>query len=307
MIVSSVLDLIGRTPLMRLDRTFPESNGRVLAKLECFNPTSIKDRPILNLVQNAMAQGLINGSTIVVEATSGNSGIALASIGSVLGFRVRLFMSEACSIERQKLMRAYGAELVLTPKEEHTRGARERAIAFCEGDPGGTFLINQHGNPHNGQAHYEHTGPEIWEAVSGNIGSVVIGLGTCGTLDGLSRFFKEMDPSIRIVGVEPKSSPVFSGGKAAPHGINGIGPGFVTENFKRAENLVDDILLIEDETAFEWARRVSKVEGLAIGPTSGATIWGAEQELRRSGPEGRQIICFFYDTGERYLSIDGFF
>ncbi|MCV0424184.1 MAG: cysteine synthase family protein [Roseibium sp.] len=307
MIAENVLELIGNTPMMTLDRTFPGCAGRIVAKLECLNPTSIKDRPMLNLVRKAVASGKITSSTVVVEATSGNSGIALASIGTVLGFRVRLFMSEACSVERQKLMRAYGAELVLTPASEHTRGARDRAIAFCDADPKNTFFVNQHSVGENGEAHYLSTGPEIWRATDGKVGAVVIGLGTCGTLDGLSRYFKEKDPAVRIIGVEPKASPVFSGGASAPHRINGIGPGLVTENFKRVSDLVDDILLIDDDTAFEWARIVSRAEGLIVGPTSGATVWGADQVRKSLDLADRKIVCFLYDSGERYLSMDGLF
>jgi len=306
-IVDSVLDLVGRTPMMTLSRTFPNCEGQIVAKLECMNPTSIKDRPMLNLIKVAMSKGQIADDTVVVEATSGNSGIALASLGSVMGFRVRLFMSEACSIERQKLMRAYGAEIVLTPASEHTRGARDRAIAFCDSNPDGTFFVNQHAAPENGNAHYNTTGPEIWDATGGDIGAVVIGLGTCGTLDGLSRYFKERDPRIRIYGVEPKASPVFSGGGSGSHRINGIGPGLITDNYKRVHDLVDDIYLIEDEVAFEWTRRVSRVEGLIVGPTSGATVWGAEQVWKRTDRPSKKIVCFFYDSGERYLSLNGLF
>ena len=306
-IITSALDLIGETPMMTLSRTFPDCGGQVVAKLECMNPTSIKDRPMLNLIRVAMSKGQISDDTVVVEATSGNSGIALASIGSVMGFRVRLFMSEACSEERQKLMRVYGAELVLTPASEHTRGARDRAIAFCDADPKGTFFINQHATSENGNAHYSTSGPEIWEATGGDVGAVVIGLGTCGTLDGLSRFFKEKNPDIKIFGVEPKASPVFSGGASGSHKINGIGPGLITDNFKRVRDLVDDIFLIDDEVAFEWTRRVSRVEGLIIGPTSGATVWGAEQVLKRADRPSGKIVCFFYDSGERYLSVNDLF
>lgn len=307
MIAGSILDLIGQTPMMTLSKTFPDCDGQIVAKLECMNPTSIKDRPMLNLIRIAMEKGQIAEDTVVVEATSGNSGIALASLGSVMGLKVRLFMSEACSIERQKLMRAFGADIELTPASEHTRGARNRALAFCDTDPKRTFFVNQHGAPENGNAHYNTTGPEIWEATRGDIGAVVIGLGTCGTLDGLSRYFKDKDPKIRIYGVEPKASPVFSGGVSAPHHINGIGPGLITDNYTRVRDLVDGIFLIDDNVAFDWTRRVSWAEGLIIGPTSGATVWGAEQVWNLPDRPSKKIVCFFYDSGERYLSVDGLF
>jgi cysteine synthase A len=307
MIAEDLSELIGKTPLLKLSRLFPNCPATVMAKLELFNPTSIKDRPALNMIRKAMAEGRITSNTEVVEATSGNTGIGLASLAATLGFPVRLYMSETCSIERQKLMCAYGATIVLTPAAEYTRGARDRAIAYCEAHPETTFFANQHGNPDNGAAHFETTGPELWEQTGGNIGAVVIGMGTCGTIEGLSGFFKGKDPSIHIVGVEPAGSPVYSGGKPGEHHISGIGPGMLTENFERARDQIDEILLVEDETTFEWARRVTRKEGLIAGPTSGATLWGAAELAKRPEFAGKNIICFLYDTGERYLSVDGLF
>ncbi|MDP8207779.1 MAG: cysteine synthase family protein [Candidatus Electryonea clarkiae] len=205
-------------------------------------------------------------------------------------------------VERQQVLCAYGAKVVLTPAAEHTKGARERAIAYCKANPAGTFFLNQHGNPDNGRAHELTTGPEIWEQTGGNLDAIVIGLGTSGSFDGLSRFFKKQNPNIYIVGFEPASSPVYSGGKQGKHKLIGVGPGFVTDNFKRSQENMDEIILVEDETGYEYARKIASREGILVGPTSGASVWVAEQLARRPGYEGKTIVCFLYDTGERYLS-----
>ena len=216
-------------------------------------------------------------------------------------------MSELCSIERQKVISTLGATVVLTPAAEHTRGARDRALAYCAAHPQTSFFISQHSNPANGDSHYLTTGPEIRQQTEGDIAAVVIGLGTCGTLDGLSRYFREMDPAIRIGGVEPAASPVFSGGKAGQHRINGIGPGMITDNFKRARERADEVILVQDADAYEWARRATGKEGLLVGPSSGATLYGASELAKRPEFSGKTIVCFFYDTGERYLSVDDLF
>jgi len=306
-IANDVTELIGRTPLLHMKRTFPNSPARILAKLEMCNPTSIKDRAALSMISKAMAAGEINENTEVVEATSGNTGIGVACLSTIFGFKARLYMSETCSIERQKLVCAYGATVVLTPAIEHTVGARNRAIAYCEENPDTTFFLNQHSNPDNAQGHYDTTGPEMWEQTAGEIDAVVIGLGTSGTFEGLSNFFKEKNPTIRMIGVEPAGSPVYSGGERGAHKIGGIGPGMITENFERARQNVDEILLCEDDTAYDWARKITRAEGLIAGPTSGATVWGAGELAKRDEFKGKTIICFIYDTGERYLSVDGLF
>jgi len=309
-VAKDLTQLIGNTPLLELRRLFPESGSRILAKLELRNPMSIKDRPVLNMIRTAMEAGKISRETEVVEASSGNTAIAIASLGAMMGFDVRVFMSELCSLERQKILCAYGARVMITPAAEHTKGARERAIAYCRGHPETTFFVNQHGNPDNGRAHEMTTGPEIWEQTGGQkgeIGAVVIGLGTSGTFDGLSRFLKRMDPDIRVVGFEPAASPVYSGGVQGKHRIIGIGPGFVTENFQRSRENCDEIMLVEDETAYETVRKIAKREGVLVGPTSGASAWVAGQIAEREEMQGKTIICFFYDTGERYLSTEGLF
>ncbi len=298
----SVIDLIGHTPLIELQKLFADSPARILAKMECCNPTSIKDRAVLNMIRSAMDRGDITSETEVVEASSGNTAIAIASLGAILGYRTRIFMSELCSVERQQVLCAYGAKVVITPGAEHTKGARDRAIRYCEANPNDTFFLNQHGNADNGIAHELTTGPELWEQTAGNIDAVVIGLGTSGTFDGLSRFFKSKNPDIRIVGFEPAASPVYSGGKQGKHKITGVGPGFVTENFERSRHNLDEIMLVESETAFDWARRIAGCEGVLVGPSSGASAWVASQLAQRPEYGGKTIICFFYDTGERYLS-----
>jgi len=309
-IAGDLSDLIGNTPLLELKRLFPESPARILAKLELRNPMSIKDRPVLNMIRSALDSGRITPETEVVEASSGNTAIAIASLGAILGFGVRVFMSDLCSLERRKILCAYGARVVITPGEEHTKGARSRAIAYCEANPETTFFVNQHGNPDNGRAHELTTGPEIWDEAGGeqgNIGAIVIGLGTSGTFDGLSRYMNQKDPSIRIVGFEPASSPVYSGGVQGKHRIIGIGPGFITENFQRSQKNLDEIMLVEDEDAYAMVRSIAKKEGILVGPTSGASAWVAGQLAQREDLLGKNIVCFFYDTGERYLSTEGLF
>jgi len=306
-IVRGFTDLIGSTPLMELSRLLPGSPARILAKLEMYNPMSVKDRAVLGMVRAALAGKQIGPDTEVVEATSGNTGIALASLGAVMGFKVRLFMSELCSVERRKILCAYGASVVITPAAEHTKGARKRALAYCEAHPETTFFLNQHANPSNGSAHETTTGPEIWEQTRGELDAVVIGLGTSGTFDGLSRFFKTRNPLIRIIGFEPAASPVYSGGPQGPHHIIGIGPGFVTDNFKRSREYLDEIITVEDDVAFEWTRKIARAEGLLVGPSSGAAAWVAASLATREEFKGKTILCLFYDTGERYLSTEGLF
>tara|TARA_R110001583_G_scaffold195524_2_gene375337 strand:- start:1697 stop:2668 length:972 start_codon:yes stop_codon:yes gene_type:complete len=307
MLVSDASQLIGNTPMLELKHIFGNSSARILAKMESFNPTSIKDRAVLNMIRIAMQQGKITKDSEVVEASSGNTAIAIASLGAVMGYKTRIYMSELCSIERQQILCAYGAKVILTPGIEHTKGARDRAIAYCEENSATAFFLNQHSNENNGQSHFLSTGPEIWEQTAGKIDAVVIALGTCGTFDGLSRFFKSKNPDIKIIGYEPAGSPVYSGGLQGKHKITGAGPGFITDNFKRSEQYLDEIVLVEDEEAFDTARQVALKEGVLIGPTSGASIWVAGQLAQRAEYKGKTIICFVYDTGERYLSTPGLF
>jgi cysteine synthase A len=306
-IAKDACELIGHTPLLELNNLFLNKNCRVLAKMECLNPTSIKDRAVLNMIYMAMKVGKISPKTEVVEASSGNTAIAIASLGATLGYKTRIYMSESCSVERQQVLCAYGAKIVLTPSDEHTRGARERAIAYCKANPDSTFFLNQHGNIENGRAHELTTGPELWMQTEGNIGAVIIGLGTSGTFDGLSRYLKKKNIDIRIIGFEPASSPVYAGGKQGEHKIIGIGPGFVTENFKRSKENLDELIAVEDAVAYEWTRRIAQYEGVLVGPTSGAAASVAALLVERPEFAGKTIICIFCDTGERYLSTPGLF
>ena len=306
-IAKDLTELIGKTPLLELSRLFPDSKTKILAKLELKNPMSIKDRPVLNMILSAMKEGKISPETEVVEASSGNTAIAIASLGAILGFKVRIYMSELCSVERQKILCAYGAKVMVTPGCEHTKGARERAIAYCEKNQNNAFFLNQHGNPDNGRAHELTTAPELWEQTKGKIDAVVIGLGTSGTFDGVSRFMKGKNPEIKIIGFEPAASPVYSGGAQGVHRIIGVGPGFVTDNFKRSLENLDELVQVEDDVAYHWTRQVAQKEGLLVGPSSGAAAWVAGQLAERPEFEGKTLVCFFYDTGERYLSTEGLF
>ncbi len=303
--VDDATQLIGRTPLLKLNRLFPGSN--VYAKLELYNLMSIKDRPVYSMISHGMEEGKIGPETEVVEASSGNTAIAIALLGAVMGFGVRIYMSELASVERRQIIMAYGASVVITPGVEHTRGARARAIRYCKERPDTTYFLNQHGNPFNGRAHYTTTGPEIWEQIDGKLDVMVIGLGTSGTFDGLSTFLKEKDPDIRVVCFEPESSPVYSGGRQGKHKLIGIGPGFVTENFKRSERNRDELLLVPDEAAYEMAQKVAVKEGLLVGVTSGGAAWVCERLLERDEMKDKTICCLFYDTGERYLTTPGLF
>jgi cysteine synthase A len=216
-------------------------------------------------------------------------------------------MSEVVSIERRRSLAALGAKIVLTPGSEYTRGARDRAIAYCEANPKTALFLNQHGNPDNPRMHELTTGPEIWEQLQGKVDAVVIALGTCGTYDGVTRYLKRVHPRIHAVGVEPAGSPLYSGGKQGTHHIYGMGPGLVTDIFKASANKPDEIILAEDDVAYEWTRRVAHKEGVLVGLTSGAVAWAAGRVAARPEFAGKNIVTFFYDTGERYLSIDGLF
>ncbi len=293
--------------MLRCKKLFPDSPATILAKLELCNPMSVKDRPVKHIIRQALADGLIEPGAELVEASSGNTAIAIAMIGAAQGFKVRIFMSELCSEERFKILNAFGAKVILTPGVEHTKGSRERAIAYCEASGGKAFFVNQHSNPRNGDAHEATTGPEIWEQTEGKLDAMVIGLGTSGTFEGLSRYFRAKNPQIRIIGFEPASSPVYGGGPMGKHRLIGIGPGFVTDNFKRARDRMDELITVTDEAAFEMTKRLCRTEGVMAGVTSGASLWVAEQLAQRPEYAGKTICCIICDSGERYLSVEGLF
>ena len=306
-VIDDISELVGRTPLLRVNKLFPNCPAKIVAKLELFNPMSVKDRPVQYIIKQALAEGRLKPGAELVEASSGNTAIAIAMFGAAQGFPVKIFMSELCSVERFKILNAYGAKVILTPGVEHTKGSRARAIAYCEARPGEAFFVNQHSNPNNGNAHEATTGPEIWEQTEGNLDAMIIGLGTSGTFEGLSRFFKNKNPDIQIIAFEPAASPVYSGGEMGKHKLIGIGPGFVTDNFTRGRERADEIMKVVDADAFQMTKRLCRSEGIMAGVTSGASLWVAEQLAARPEYAGKTIGCIICDSGERYLSVEGLF
>lgn len=306
-LTDNATDFIGETPIFQLNKIDSKIEANIFAKMELFNPTSIKDRAVLNMVKSAMREGKIKPGTEVVEASSGNTAIAIASLGVMLGYKTKIFMSDLCSEERLKILCAYGATIALTPGSEHTKGARERAIEYCKNNPETSYFLNQHDNIENGKAHVLTTGPELWEQLDGKIDAVIIGLGTSGTFEGLSTYFKSKNPNIKIIAYEPDASPVYAGGKQGKHKIIGVGPGFVTENFIRSKQNMDEMIHVKDEVAFEWVKLIAQKEGILVGPSSAAATWIAFELAKRTEFKGKNILCFFYDTGERYLSTEGLF
>jgi cysteine synthase A len=297
-----VTDMIGQTPLLRLGRLAPER--QVYAKCEFMNPLSLKDRPVLQIIEDAEAAGqLLPGGTLI-ECTSGNTGMAVASIAAVRGYKALLVMSEIQSLERRMVLRALGAELVLTPASEGTAGARQKLKELCVEHPE-YFYVGQHVNPSNPKAHYRSTGPEIWEDTEGQVDVLVAGLGTGGTLCGAGRFLREKKPSVQLIAVEPAESPTISQGVFRPHRLMGTAPGFVPDTLDRS--LVDEIFLVSEAEAFTMCRRIARQEGLLVGISSGATAHAALEIVKRPENEGRVVVCVFADTGQRYLSVEGLF
>jgi cysteine synthase A len=296
-----VTELIGHTPLLRLERL---ARGRqVYAKCEFMNPLSLKDRAVLQIIEDAELRGELAPGSTLIECTSGNTGMALASIAAVRGYKAVLVMSEIQSMERRQVMQAFGAELVLTPASEGTAGARRRLQEICAEHPE-YFYLGQHVNPSNPKAHYLNTGPEIWEDTGGCVDVLVVALGTGGTISGAGRFLKEQKPGVRLVAVEPAESPTISQGVFRPHRMMGTAPGFVPETLDRA--LLDEILLVSEAEAFAMCRRIAREEGLLVGISSGATAYAALEIASRS-EDNQVIVCIFADTGQRYLSVKGLF
>lgn len=301
-IAPDVLSLIGNTPLLELARMGAkrEAKARVVAKLECFNPGgSAKDRAALQMIRDAEAAGILKPGATIVESTSGNTGIGLALVAAVLGYRVIICMPDSMSMERRLLMGAHGAELVLTPGAQGMVGANNRAAQLVEEIPGAMFL-GQFINPSNAQAHYLTTGPEIWEATAGKVTAFVAGAGTGGTISGVGRFLKEQNADVQIVAVEPEDSPVLSGGEAGPHGLQGIGAGFVPDIME--VSLFDRVMRCTTEDAYAAARELAQTEGMLCGITSGAALWAAFELAREPEFAGKTIVALLPDTGERYLS-----
>lgn len=294
--------LIGRTPLLRLTRLEQQLglNAVLLAKLESFNPAgSVKDRVAKAMLDDAEAKGLIGPGGTIIEPTSGNTGIGLASVAAARGYRVIIVMPDTMSVERRQLMMAYGAELVLTPGAKGMTGAIEKAKELASQTPG-SFIPGQFENPANPDAHYRTTGPEIWQDTDGQIDLFVAGVGTGGTITGVSRYLKEQNPAVHVAAVEPADSPVLSGGKAGPHKIQGIGAGFVPAALN--QQAYDEVLTVTTEQAFEASRALGRAEGVLAGISSGAALAGAIRLARLPENAGKTIVTLLPDTGDRYLS-----
>lgn len=303
MIVPDITSLIGRTPTVRLDRLNPDQGIELLAKLEFFNPGgSVKDRISLSMIKKAEEEGSLKPGGTIVEASSGNTGIGLAMVAAVKGYRLILVMPETMSIERRKLLKAYGAEVVLTPGEKGMRGAVEKAEELVRENKG-YFMPKQFDNPANPEIHYLSTGPEIWEDTEGRLDYFVAGVGTGGTLTGVSKFLKEKNPAIKVIAAEPLRSAVLSGEKPGKHGIQGIGAGFVPSVLERG--IIDEIIKVDDEDAFNTSRRLAREEGILCGISSGAAVYAALKIAKRA-KKGERILTIIPDTGERYLSTDLF-
>ncbi|GIP23686.1 cysteine synthase A [Paenibacillus sp. J22TS3] len=305
-IAKNLTELIGNTPLLELG-AYEENEGlqaRILAKLEYFNPAgSVKDRTSFALIQRAEEQGLLNKESVIIEPTSGNMGIGLAFAAAALGYKLIITLPETFSIERRKLMNAYGAELVLTPASEGMAGAIRKAEELAAEIPN-AFIPQQFNNPANPEIHKKTTAEEIWRDTDGQVDIFVAGVGTGGTISGVGEVLKKYNPAIQVVAVEPFDSPVLSGGKRGPHAIQGIGAGFIPGNYN--PQVVDEIVQVKNEDAFETARRLARSEGLLVGISSGAAAFAAASLAARPENKGRTIVVILPDTGERYLSTDLF-
>ena len=301
-IVQKITDLIGHTHLLELTHTEQEEQlqATLLGKLEYFNPAgSVKDRIAKAMIDEAEEQGLLHPDSVLIEPTSGNTGIGLASVAAARGYRLIITMPETMSVERRNLMKAYGAELVLTEGAKGMKGAIEKADELAVQIPN-SFIPSQFTNPANPEAHKKTTGVEIWDDTDGKVDIFVAGVGTGGTISGVGAYLKEQNPNVKIVAVEPKSSPVLSEGFAGAHKIQGIGAGFVPETLDT--KIYDEVIAVENEAAFETGRKIARNEGVLVGISSGAAVWAAIQLAKRPENKGKVIVALLPDTGERYLS-----
>lgn len=295
-------DLVGKTPIVELSNLTEEFgiNATLLAKLEYFNPAgSVKDRIANAMIKDAEEKGFLKKGTVIIEPTSGNTGIGLASAGAARGYRVILTMPETMSVERRNLLKAYGAEVVLTEGAKGMKGAIEKASELAA-TMDNAFIPSQFQNPANPKIHFETTGPEIWNDTDGEVDIFISGIGTGGTISGTGKYLKSMKPDIKVIAVEPAASPILSGGKPGPHKIQGIGAGFVPETLDTG--IYDEIITIENEDAFEMARAIATKEGILSGISSGAVLKAAEIVGKRKENEGKTIVVLLPDNGERYLS-----
>ena len=301
-IKNGFLDLVGQTPLVRLNNLIKKEGleADVLAKLEYFNPAgSVKDRIAKEMIQDALEKGLINENTTLIEPTSGNTGIGLSAVATSLNLKIIITMPETMSVERRNLMKAYGAELVLTPGSEGMKGAIAKAKELAS-QIENSFIPGQFENPANPQAHYKTTGPEIYSQTEGKVDIFVAGVGTGGTISGIGKYLKEQNPNVKVVAVEPASSPVLSTGKGGAHKIQGIGAGFVPDTLDT--KIYDEIITVENEDAFASGKEVAKTEGILIGISSGAAIQAAKELAKREENKGKTIVVLLPDGGDRYLS-----
>lgn len=299
---NSFLDLVGNTPLVRLNSLIKKEGleADVLAKLEYFNPAgSVKDRIAKEMIQDALEKGLINENTTLIEPTSGNTGIGLSAVATALNLKIIITMPETMSVERRNLMKAYGAELVLTPGSEGMKGAIAKAKELAS-QIENSFIPGQFENPANPTAHYKTTGPEIYEQTEGKVDIFVAGVGTGGTISGIGKYLKEKNPEVKVVAVEPASSPVLSTGKGGAHKIQGIGAGFVPETLDT--KIYDEIITVENEDAFATGKEMAKTEGILVGISSGAALYAAKELAKREENAGKTIVVLLPDGGDRYLS-----
>ena len=301
-VFEKITDLIGNTPLLKLTNYMKEQklNVEIYGKLEFFNPAgSVKDRIAKAMIEDAEAKGLLKTGSVIIEPTSGNTGIGLAASASSKGYKTILTMPETMRIERRSLLKAYGAKLVLTDGAKGMKGAIEKAEELAEEIPN-SFIPSQFTNPANPAAHYDTTGPEIWEDTDGKIDIFVAGVGTGGTLSGVGAYLKSKNPNIKIIAVEPSDSPILSKGTSGPHKIQGIGAGFIPDTLNT--DIYDEIITVESEEAFETGRTLAKKEGLLVGISSGAAVFAAAKLAKRPENKGKMIVALLPDTGERYLS-----
>jgi len=304
MIADDLTQLIGQTPMLRLNRLASGLGAEILAKLEVFNPYSLKDRPALYMVEEAERSGQLRPGGTIVEASSGNAGVALTYIGQLKGYQVVICMSELMSDEHKQLLRALGAELILTPAELGIRGSREKARELAASRPNAIYM-EQHHNPANAQSHRETTAEEIWRDTQGQVDIFVHGLGSCGTMTGVAQALKERKPALRFIGIEPAEAPLLSRGEFKPHRLLGIGPGFVPGLFDR--ELMNEIVTVSEKEAFATCRKIAAREGLLVGITSGASAYVALELARRPENAGKCIVIIFADAGQGYLSVAGLF